>query len=88
MKREIRQAESDRQTGSTPMLRLMQRLGIPVARESYLDLEYFGEPPETLSPRTRGGSALLPYAAGDFRGVCPTSDGGLPRTALEPQRVG
>jgi hypothetical protein len=35
--------------GSTPLERLMRRLGVPVTRESYLDLDYAGEPPEELS---------------------------------------
>jgi hypothetical protein len=30
-------------------MRLMQRLGIPVTRESYLYLSYLGQPPEELS---------------------------------------
>jgi hypothetical protein len=35
--------------GSTPLERLMRRLGVPVDRQSYLDLAYAGEPPEELS---------------------------------------
>jgi hypothetical protein len=35
--------------GSTPLERLMRRLGVPVTRESYLDLDYAGEPPKELS---------------------------------------
>ena len=31
-----------------PLVSLMQRFGIPVSRESYLDLAYFGEAPEPL----------------------------------------
>jgi hypothetical protein len=37
--------ETDRLTGSTPLMRLMQRLGVPVTRQSYLDISYMGEPP-------------------------------------------
>ena len=32
------------------MLDLMEHLKIPVTRENFLDLEYFGSPPKELSP--------------------------------------
>lgn len=45
-----------RQEGSMPqpgneddLVAMMQRLGLPMDRETYLDLAYFGEPPEELS---------------------------------------
>jgi hypothetical protein len=34
---------------TTPLERLMRRLGVPVTRESYLDLDYAGQAPEELS---------------------------------------
>lgn len=45
-----------RQEGSMPqpgneddLVAMMQRLNLPMDRETYLDLAYFGEPPEELS---------------------------------------
>jgi hypothetical protein len=78
MKREIRQAESDRRTGSTPLLRLMRRLGIPVTRQSYLDIDYFGEPPETLSPEQEADLHRVPHRRPALRRRPQLSPGGVP----------
>jgi hypothetical protein len=40
----------DALTGSTPLMRLMQRFGIPVARQSYINLAYWGTPPKDWTP--------------------------------------
>ena len=42
-------AESTPQRGTDPLERLMNRLGVPVTRQSYLDLAYLGRPPAELS---------------------------------------
>ena len=37
------------QAGNDDVVSLMQKLGLPMDRETYLDLAYFGTPPEELS---------------------------------------
>jgi hypothetical protein len=41
-------AVSSGQTGQDQLLQEMQRLGIPLTRENYLDAAYLGEAPEPL----------------------------------------
>ena len=35
-------------TANNPLVRLMQRYGIPVTREAYLDLAFLGQAPQPL----------------------------------------
>ena len=37
------------QAGNNDLMALMQKLGLPMDRETYLDLAYFGNPPKELS---------------------------------------
>lgn len=37
------------QSGSDPILDMMKKYNIPVTRSAYLELAYFGDPPEELS---------------------------------------
>tara|TARA_R110000851_G_scaffold257656_1_gene410139 strand:+ start:1100 stop:1261 length:162 start_codon:yes stop_codon:yes gene_type:complete len=37
------------QHGSDDVVTLMKRMGLPMDRETYLDLAYFGNPPEELT---------------------------------------
>jgi hypothetical protein len=37
------------QAGNNDVVALMEKLGLPMDRETYLDLAYFGDPPEELS---------------------------------------
>lgn len=41
-------AVSADQIGQSPLLQEMQRLGIPLTRENYLDAAYLGDAPEPL----------------------------------------
>lgn len=43
------QAASTPQLGSDPVVQLMNKYQIPLNRQNYLDIAYFGEPPAELS---------------------------------------
>lgn len=42
------QAASPHQLGSDGFIQLMKKAGIPVTKENYLDLVYFGDVPEEI----------------------------------------
>jgi len=48
MKSKKRQTTSPRQHGSDGFVRLLEKAGIPVTRENYLDLVYFGDVPDVI----------------------------------------
>jgi len=43
-----RQTTSPRQLGNDGFVQLMKKAGIPVTKENYLDLVYFGDVPEEI----------------------------------------